>query len=206
MVATIAEKPAKRFPEQKTEEVEKSAQERKEFSQKYLQQNQCSAGSCALGITETPPPPPSPPPRGHHGGSPSESDPTKTQRKTQDGACASLSSSPSPRQQPEPPRSDPEKEPPGPDLPGWMQLSDLLGVLAAGPRAAYEALSGVTGLPVSKIDSKKGPTGAGDVPDACRRWWDAAVRADRVDLAAVAADALNLYLEEELEVGGWATM
>lgn len=170
---------------------EKSTQERKEVSQNSRKCIERDTGCGVVRTTDVSSP--RSPREGHHGGSPSVSDSITTEREHQDGA----SSSPL-----ELPQSAQQNKMPEPDLPGWMQLSDLLDVLTAGPRVAYEALSSVSGLSVGKIHAKLGLAGPGTVPDACRRWWDATVRADRVDLAAVAVDALILYLEEELEVGG----
>lgn len=131
---------------------------------------------------------------------------------TGDNMITALSRSPAaaeprPERRPEPsPAPEPEPRPPGSEqkkplpasLPGWMQLSELLVVLEAGPRAAYEALCRVAGPNLSSIESKVNPQYA--VADVCRRWWDAAIGAGRTEFAQVAADAFRLHLDS-VEVG-----
>ena len=83
------------------------------------------------------------------------------------------------------------------DLPGGMQLEELLELLRSGPRAAFEAIAGVVNRATGggdKVSSGRHADGRGTPVDTCRRWWDAAWRAGDGDAAAVAADAFILHL------------
>lgn len=100
------------------------------------------------------------------------------------------------------PSAPPATVPPTPstDLPGWMQLGDLLDLLASGPRPAYEALRGIACVDTDGNDlvwrsRGMGPAGPETAAGVCRRWWDAAWGAGEVEAAFVAADVLVLHLD-----------
>ncbi|CAM9936186.1 unnamed protein product, partial [Ectocarpus sp. 12 AP-2014] len=93
----------------------------------------------------------------------------------------------------------PPPPPPPPDLPGWMQLSELLELLASGARPAYEALIGIVcvdevGNDLIWRSRGDGPAGPDTTAGVCRRWWDAAWGAGEAEAARVAADVLGLHL------------
>lgn len=86
------------------------------------------------------------------------------------------------------------------DLPGSMQLDDLLELLQCGARPAYNALIDITteiaNNPVRGSRNRRADRHAGpDTPAGiCRKWWDAAWEAGQPEAASVAADVLTLHL------------
>lgn len=79
-------------------------------------------------------------------------------------------------------------------------MSDLLELLASGPRPAYEALIGIVCVDEAGNDPvwrsrRRGPAGPDTTAGVCRRWWDAAWGAGEAEAAGVAADVFGLHLD-----------
>lgn len=79
-----------------------------------------------------------------------------------------------------------------PDLPGWMETSDLLALLGSGPDAVHEAVAKV--VREQGVGSEEDAAGPGTEAGVCRRWWDAAWQAGEAEVAVAAADAFCLHL------------